>query len=299
MRNQQENPEMSGAAMAMQASLALQFNVGFQQSFFETIEEVGTGMVYDIKAFANTPREALILGVENQGYLKSYDSKTFDGIKRVAVTTGNPMLNTTAGKVNLADQLLQNGMLPQGESGAMKYIQVMNQGKIEPETQYLQSEYMAIQSDKEMLLNGKIPMIQLTDNHPLRMQEVNCLNNNPTIRENPQLGQAVREYIMQHFQQWTQMPPLLCAALGIQPPPPQGAPPGQPPPKGQPGEQPPQPNTPHPQHKPPMMGVNNPMAKPGQPVKGPNMPQMPHNAPPQLKQAAQTIQPAPVIPPHQ
>lgn len=299
MRNQVQNEEMSGAAMAMQASLALQFNVGFQQSFFETIEELGTGMVYDIKAFANTPREALILGQENQGYLKSYSNKDFDGIRRVAVVTGNPMLNTTAGKVNLADQLLQNGMLPQGEAGAMKYIQVMNQGKIEPETQYLQSEYMAIQSDKEQLLAGKMPMIQLTDNHPLRMQEVNVLNNNPTIRENPQLGQLVRQYIQQHFQQWLQMPPLLAAALGIQPPPPQGAGPGGPPPAppGQPGKQPPVQTPPHPQNKPPMLGVNNPMAQQGKPVQGPQMPQMPRNAPPQLKQAVKTIQPSPAIPP--
>jgi hypothetical protein len=297
MRNQVDNPEMSGAAMAMQASLALQFNVGFQQSFFETIEELGTGMVYDIKAFANTPREALILGKENQGYLKSYSGKDFDGIRRVAVVTGNPMLNTTAGKVNLADQLLQNGMLPQGEAGAMKYIQVMNQGKIEPETQYLQSEYQAIQSDKEMLLSGQMPLVQLTDNHPLRMQEVNCLNNNPTIRENPQLGQLVRQYIMQHFQAWLQMPPLLAAALGIQPPPPQGPSPAPQPPKGQPGQQPPQATPPHPQNKPPTLGVNNPMAKPGQPVGGPKMPTPPPNAPPQLKHAAAQITPAPVIPP--
>ena len=100
--------------------------------------------------------------------MKSYSSKEFDGINRVTVMTGNPMLSTTAGKVNLADQLLQNGMLPQNEAGAMKYIQVMNQGKIEPETQALQSEYMAIQSDKEMLLAGQAPLVQLTDNHPLR-----------------------------------------------------------------------------------------------------------------------------------
>ena len=299
MRNQVQNEEMSGAAMAMQASLALQFNAGFQQSFFETIEELGTGMVYDIQAFANTPREALIVGKENQGYLKSYSSKEFDGINRVTVMTGNPMLSTTAGKVNLADQLLQNGMLPQNEAGAMKYIQVMNQGKIEPETQALQSEYMAIQSDKEMLLAGQAPLVQLTDNHPLRMQEVNSLNNNPIIRSNPQLGQLVRKYIETHFQQWLQMPPLLAAALGIQPPPPQAQPgtPLPPPPKGQPGKQPPVQTPPHPQNKPPLLGVNNPMAQQGKPVQGPKMPQMPRNAPPQLKQKIAQIQPSPAIPP--
>ena len=298
MRNQVQNEEMSGAAMAMQASLALQFNVGFQQSFFETIEELGTGMVYDLKAFANTPREALIVGKENQGYLRSYTSKDFDGINRVSVQTGNPMLSTTAGKVNLADQLLQNGMLPQGEAGAMKYIALQNTGKMETETQALQSTYMQIQSDKEQLLSGKMPMIQLTDNHPLMMQEVNVLNNNPQIRSNPQLGNLVRQYITAHFQQWLQMPPLLAAALGIQPPPPQGGPAPTPPPgKGQPGKQPPQQTPPHPQNKPPTLGVNNPMAQQGKPVAGPGMPQMPHGAPPALKQNMQQITPSPAIPP--
>ncbi len=291
LRGQIENPEMSGAAMAMQASISLQFNAGFQKSVIKVLEELGTGMVQDLKAFADTPRQALIVGKLDQGYMRSYSKKDFDGIDRVVVAAGNSLLNTTAGKVNLADQLLQNGMLPQGEAGAMKYIEVMNTGKIDPETRNLQSTYMQIESDKESLLSGKLPLIQLTDNHPLLMQEVNILNNNPLIRENPQLGQLVRQYIMGHFQQWLQMPPLLAAALGIQPPPPQGPQGGAPPPpqKGQPGKQPPVQTPPHPQHKPPMQG-----ATPHPQVKGPNMPNMPQNAPMQNKAAVQQINPTPL-----
>lgn len=297
MRSQVDNKEMSGAAMAMQASISLQYSAGFQQSVIQCLEEVGTGMVQDLKAFADAPRMALIVGKNDMGYMESYDKKDFDGIDRVVVAAANPLLNTTAGKINLADQLLQNGMLPQGEAGAMKYIQVMNQGTLEPETQYLQSEYMAIQQDKEDLLAGKLPMIQMTDNHPLRMQEVNTLNNNPLIRQNPNLGNLVRQYIMGHFQQWLQMPPLLAAAMGIQPPPPQGQPPAGAPPAGKPGPQPPQPQTPHSQHKPPTMGAGNPQTQAGRPVAGPSMPQMPQNAPPQLKANAAHITPSPAIPP--
>lgn len=295
LRGQLENPEMSGAAMAMQASISLQYNAGFQKSVIKVLEEVGTGMVQDLKAFADAPRQALIVGKQDQGYMQSYTNKDFDGVDRVVVAAGNSLLNTTAGKVNLADQLLQNGMLPQGEAGAMKYIAVMNTGKLEPETQALQATYMQIQTDKEQLLAGKMPMIQLTDNHPLIMQEVNSLNNNPQIRGNPQLGQLVRQYIMAHFQQWLQMPPLLAAALGIQPPPPQGGPagppPGQPEPKGQPGKQPPVQTPPHPQHKPPTQGVT-----PHPTAKGPAMPQMPGHAPIQNKQAM-TQMPQPNLPP--
>src|ERR1700690_610484 len=296
LRGQLENPEMSGAAMAMQASISLQYNAGFQKSVIKVLEEVGTGMVQDLKAFADAPRQALIVGKQDQGYMRSYSKNDFDGIDRVVVAAGNSLLNTTAGKVNLADQLLQNGMLPQGEAGAMKYIEVMNTGKIEPETQALTSTYMQINSDKEQLLAGKMPLIQLTDNHPLMMQEVNTLNNNPQIRSNPQLGNLVRQYIQAHFQQWLQMPPLLCAALGIQPPPPQtppgGAPPPQgQPPKGQPGKQAPVQTPPHPQHKPPMQGVT-----PHPTAQQPGMPQMPGHAPMQNKQAMQQM-PAPNMPP--
>lgn len=301
MRGQAPKEEMSGAAMAMQASVALQFSAGFQKSIIKTLEDVGTGMVQDLKAFASAPRQALIVGKMDQGYMQSYSQKDFDGIDRVVVAASNPLLNTTAGKVNLADQLLQNGMLPQGEAGAMKYIQVMNQGKLEPETQALQATYMAIQTDKELLLAGKMPMIQLSDNHPLMMQEVNVLNYNPIIRGNPDLGNLVRQYIAAHFQQWLQMPPLLAAALGIQPPPPQGMPgqPGGEPPQQQPhaggpiAPQQPQPQTPHPQNKPPMMGAGQ---QPGAP-KGPNMPKMPAQAPAQLKMNAQHVTPSPAIPP--
>lgn len=300
MRGQLPNEELSGAAMAMQASMALQYNAGFQKSIVKLLEDIGTGMVQDIKAFASAPRQALIVGKMDQGYLRAYDKKDFDGIDRVVVAAANPLLNTTAGKVNLADQLLQNGMLPQGEAGAMKYIQVMNQGKLEPETQSLQAKYMQIQSDKEQLMAGKMPMIQLDDDHPLMMQEVSVLNYNPIIRSNPQLGNLVRQYIMAHFQQWLAMPPLLAAAMGIQPPPQGMGMPGQPeqPPQaphagGPVPPQPPQPQTPHPQHKPPMMGAGQ---QPGAP-KGPSMPKMPANAPANLKQQVKQIPPSPAIPP--
>jgi hypothetical protein len=251
-------------------------------------------MIEDLQSFADAPRMAVITGKQDAGYLRSYDKNAFEGIDRVVVSAANPLLNTTAGKINLADQLLQNGMLPGGESGAMKYIQLINTGRMEPETQALQSEYMAINSDKEMLLAGKMPIIQLTDNHPLRMQEVNALNNNPIIRENPNLGNMVRQYIMAHFQQWLQMPPLLAAAMGIQPPPPQGAPPGG---ASQPeGPKPPQQGAPHPPGQPGQPqhpvhggvapaaagGAPNPIQAAGQQVKMPQGPNMPQKAPPQM-----------------
>lgn len=298
LRGQLTNEEMSGAAMAMQASISLQYNAGFQKSVIKLVEEVGTGMVQDLKAFASAPRQALIVGKDNQGYMASYDQKTFEGINRVVVEASNPLLNTTAGKVNLADQLLQNGMLPQGEAGAMKYIQVMNQGKLEPETQALTAMYMQIQSDKEQLMAGKMPLIQMTDNHPIMMQEVNVLNNNPQVRSNPQLGQLVRQYIQNHFQQWLQMPPLLAAAMGIQPPPQQGPAPAGPQGPQQPhaaGPIPPAPPQPHIQNKPPTMG--NPGAPGPMPAKGPGMPKMPQHAPANLKQNAASITPTPLIPP--
>ncbi len=294
MRGQASDEEMSGAARAMEASTALQFSSGFQQSFLRLLEDVGTGMIQDINSFATAPRIAVIVGKQNQGYLASYTQKDFEGVDRVVVSASNPLLNTTAGKINLADQLLTNGMLPGGQAGAMKYIEVINTGRIDSETQALQSEFMAINSDKEMILSGQMPMIQLTDNHPLRMQEVNVLNNNPIIRANPQLGQLVRQYVMQHFQQWLQMPPLLAAALGIQPPPPQtppggGAPPpeakpptGGPHPPGQEGQ------PPHPVHGPakPLPtqggGAVNPIQAAGEAVKGPQGPAMPQNTPQQM-----------------
>ena len=294
----QENKDLSGSALALIASTSLQFNAGFQNSVIRLVEDIGTGMIQDIKMFANTPRTAVIVGKQNQGYMESYTKDDFEGINRVVVSAGNPVLNSPAGKVNLADQLAQHGYLPAGELGAMKYIEVMNEGRIEPITQALQSEYMAIQSDKEQILSGKMPMIQLSDNHPLRASEINALNNNPQIRENPQLGQIVRQYVAQHYQMWRTMDPTLCAFLGIQPPPPQA--PQIPGVATGPGTPPPQPAQTAPQVAPhPMAGMPhatppvNPIAAAGGKVNMPNMPakaKLPPQAPPQLKQNFQQLQ---------
>ena len=290
----QENKELSGSALALIASTSLQFNAGFQNSVIKLVENIGTGMVQDIKMFANAPRTAVVVGKENQGYMQSYTKDDFNSINRVIVSAGNPILNSPAGKANLADQLAQHGYLPSGELGAMKYIEVLNEGRIEPVTHSLQAQYIQIQSDKEMILGGQMPLIQMTDNHPLLASEINALNNNPQVRQDPQLGQLVRQYVLNHYQMWKTMDPTLCAFLGIQPPPAPGVPPpgNQPPPPGGHGPVPPHQGPPPASAPHPMAGQPpvNPIANAGGQVNMPHAPNMPAKAPPQLTQHLGTIQ---------
>src|SRR5690606_32152609 len=108
------NPEASlksGAALALVQSQAIQFSMGLQQSFAQLVEDAGTGTIEILQDFASVPRVAFIAGKSNRPLMKNFKGSDLDAIKRVTVDMGNPLTRTTAGKVNLADTMLERNLI--------------------------------------------------------------------------------------------------------------------------------------------------------------------------------------------
>ncbi len=213
------NPEASlksGSALALVQSMAIQFNSGLQQSYAHLLEDIGTGLIHILQDYAQTPRMAEITGKSNQSYLKEFTGQDIDSISRVTVDMGNPLSRTTAGKVNLADNLLNAGMIEDPK----QYIQVLTTGKLEPVIEGKQSELMLIRSENEQLAEGQqVPVIAI-DNHPLHIIEHKTVISSPQARMNLQVIQNTLNHINQHLQEWMTTNPLLLQLTGQQPPPP-------------------------------------------------------------------------------
>jgi len=245
------NPESSlksGAALALVQSMAIQFSSNLQNGYVRLLEKVGTGLVKLLQEYATVPRVATIAGKTNRTYMREFKSEDLSEIDRVIVDAGNPLSKTTAGKVDMAKELLESGMIKTPE----QYLQVLNTGQIEPMTEGVQSELMLIKSENEKLMDGKETPVTAVDNHITHITEHKCVLASPEARVSEVVG-VVLNHIQQHIVALQTTDPFLLTVIG------------------QPVAQPMGP-------APDVADQKNPDKTPQPQPKQPNMPNMPKNA---------------------
>jgi hypothetical protein len=231
------NPEASlksGTALALVQSMALQFVSGLQQSYVKLIENVGTGLLSILKDFAMTPKIVTLVGVSNRSMLKEFTGDDISEINRVVVDVGNPLSRTIAGRVQMAEQLLQMKLL----TDPQQYFQVINTGRLDDMYNIEMKELLTIKRENEKLLNGENPLVSPTDKHSQHVQEHKAVLDDPDLRENPELVKIVMDHIEAHLNALRNTDPGLLQLIGEQQLPPlpgqQTGPSGTPPSPGGP-----------------------------------------------------------------
>lgn len=210
------NPEAnlrSGNSLALIQSMAIQFNSGLQQSYAQLIEDVGTAIIKTLKDFASVERTAMLVGKNNRTYLRAFSGKDLDKIDRVVVDMGNPLAKTTAGKLEMANNLLQMGLIKTPD----QYITVMKTGNLDAMLEGTQSELLYIKQENERMSDGSAPPVMITDNHPLHILEHKAVVSTVEARENPQVAAAVTKHLQDHINAMKNADPDLLQMLGMQP----------------------------------------------------------------------------------
>lgn len=192
-----ETRDLSGTAMALIQSQAIQFAMGLQQSYAQLNEDIGTGTIEMLQDFASVPRVAAIAGKSNRPLMKEFSGKDLEGISRVMVDMGNPLTNTTAGKVNLADALAERNMIENPD----QYIQVVTTGRLEPVIEGKQAQLLLIKAENEGLSEGIQQRALVTDNHQKHVLEHAVVLANPEIRQDPNnpVVVATLSHIQEHL----------------------------------------------------------------------------------------------------
>lgn len=221
----------SGNAMALIQSMALQFMSGLQQSYVSLIEDMGTGIINTLRDFASVPRVALISGKNNRVYMKEFTGDDLSSVNRVVVDIGNPLARTTAGKVEMAEQLLQMGLIKTPE----QYMSVIETGRLDEMTDDTLSQLYLVKQENEKLLDGGDVIALMTDDHQMHIKEHSSILANPDLRvEAPDLVTATLSHIQEHINLLRTTDPDLLTMLKQQPLGPQGGSPA-----NQPNQQPP------------------------------------------------------------
>jgi len=261
------NPEASlksGSALALVVSQSIQFSSLLEESHNELVEDLGTGLIDNLRDFAKTPRVAAILGESNRPFQKEFTSDDLSMINRVVVEQSSALSKTISGRVEIANNLMEKGMI----ETAKQYITVLTTGQLDPAIEGAQHAMLNIRSENEDLRDGKPVQAIMTENHADHIREHKNLIENPEAKKDPALVGLVLGHIQEHLGLWRSMDPAIMMITGQEPPPPPAQPPG--PPQGQ---QPPGP--PPPQAGPPQPVLNAPGPMEGQQM--PNQPNMPNN----------------------
>lgn len=274
--------DLSGAALALIASQAVQFNNGLQGSYNFLLEDVGTGVIEILQEYATTPRIASIAGKSNRARVKEFKGSDLAGINRVSVEQVNPVSKTAAGRLQMAQDLLKTGQI----KTAAHYFEVVMTGQLDSLYEHETSQILMIRSENEDLSDGRPHTAVLTDDHLLHAKEHATVLDSPDARSNPKIVQEVTKAIQDHFNIASDPKVAnILRFLGQNPiAPPGAAPAGGAPPAGGPlpGAHPPGP--PHPPGPngpimPQMANATPPVVQEANGVKGPNMPTLPKGAP--------------------
>lgn len=210
------NPEASlksGTALALIQAQALQFMSGLQQTYIQLLEDSGTAIINLLKEFAESKKVIAISGVTNATRMAEFNNKDIQSINRVIVEVGNPLMNSTAGRAQIAENLLQMGIITTPE----KYFEVLKTGNLDSMTKGTTDELDVIRAENEALLMGT-PVIALSiDHHALHIRNHRDVLSDPILRQDTDLVQRTLMHIMEHTNLLRETDPALLAIIGEQP----------------------------------------------------------------------------------
>lgn len=235
----------SGSAMALLQSQAISYNSAFQRAFYRLMSSCGTGIIEFMQQFASDPRIVRIAGKSNAQAVKEFKftGEQLKDVSTVVFEPINPVLQTASGKLTIADNMLQAGML----TSPKRYIEVLTTGNLNVLLEDQVAVEESIIEENELLGEGKPVMAVITENHQMHIQGHQAVISQPNAKNDPAVVQNVLAHIQEHVDLWQQASmsnPALLAATGQQvlPPmpmpgmPPQGAGPAEP--SGPPGSGP-------------------------------------------------------------
>jgi hypothetical protein len=179
--------------------------------------------VQSYKVFGGDNQIIRMVGRANQWVVKEFKSDDLTPFERVILRPVNPLTVSAAGRMQLAEQLNQNHFIKTPQ----QMLEVLTTGNLDILYEDDVSELNLVIKNNEELLDGKMPLVMATDNHPLAMYKALALLHDPDVRRSSKVVANILQYVQQHNQLMQSTDPVLqsIAATGQVPPPP-APPPG-------------------------------------------------------------------------
>lgn len=238
----------SGQYAALITTNSVIFQAPMQRAYSRLCQEVAFGALKVLGRNMKVQRVSQIMGANKANSARTWGPDTFKDLTGVTVARINPMLQTPAGKMQLADVLMKTGLIKDPQ----QYIGVYTDGDLPQLYHRQETQLQLVKAENEALMQGKNVMPVITDNHVMHILEHTANVDTVEARLNPNDPGTVAtlNHIMGHINMLTTINPILAGIIGdpslppgmpsalqLQPPPP-GAAPAAPPPGAGPAGRP-------------------------------------------------------------
>jgi hypothetical protein len=201
--------------------MAIQFQSGLQNQYVQLVEDLGMAILEILQDYAMAPRVASIIGVNNKQYLIEFKNTDIEAINRVIVDVGNPLARTTAGRVQMAEQLMQ---MKADEFSIQQYAQVINTGRLDGMMESPVDQSNLIQAENERLMQGISVPALVIDDHKEHILRHRTVLNDIDIRMDEEKSAAIFAHIQEHIDFARSTDPAVLTMTNQQPLPPAQAP---------------------------------------------------------------------------
>jgi hypothetical protein len=206
----------SGSAIVAAISQSSEFMGPIDQARNTLIENVAYKLIDNLRKFdPEGERTALIVGQQNKPWLSKFKGQDLLDIKRIKVSQTNALERSAAGRKELAQFMVEQGLIKTPQS----YLKVIETGSLDAISDPIVNKELMIESAREALQNGVSMTPILIDPHKELIEAAYSLLSTPEPRQDFELVKRVMEFIQVHLDLWRQMPPDLLALTGQQPPP--------------------------------------------------------------------------------
>ena len=108
-----------------------------------------------------------LVGKNKQSYTKEFIGADLSTIQNVQIQAINPMMQTMAGRLDIAEKLAGSGLI----KGVDEYVAVLDGQPLSMMTEDDLSESDLMAQENEDFLEGKVVTALASDNHPLHIQK--------------------------------------------------------------------------------------------------------------------------------
>ena len=200
-RGQPDANVTSGQYAALVTTQSVIFNSGLQKAYARLMERIMTGTIRTVRKNMIAKKVVSIVGANSQPYEKQFTSADLATVESVAVELTNPMLQTPAGKMNMADALVSKGLI----KDAQEYIGVYTEGDLPQLYHRQETQLRLVKAENEALMAGTRFECAITDNHVMHILEHTAVIDTMDARLNPNQPyvQAALYHIQSHLNKIT------------------------------------------------------------------------------------------------
>lgn len=200
----------SGNALALVQSMTLQYLSGLQQAYVKLLENLGNAIIHNLQDHAVLPRLISIVGKNKGTMIEDFTGGNINQVNRVTCEISNPLAQTTAGRTEMASELLQMGIVKTAE----QYYNVLEHGNLDYMTEDVTRQLNLIRSENERIVDDMPVRAIITDDHVMHIREHQNILSDPDLRFDEELTARTLAHIQEHIDLLKNADPLIMEIVG-------------------------------------------------------------------------------------